>query len=71
MSSKWPAGRIAALLIGVGRIITLTGQIRDVDYVLRLEELRVRADDVARALDLEDGSAAINAKLGSTETFGP
>lgn len=51
-----------------GRIITIRGEIRDdPDYVLRLEELRVRADDVARALDLEDESAAINAKLGPVE----
>lgn len=36
-----------------GRVITVSGQIRgDPDHVLRLEELRVRADDVARALDL-------------------
>jgi len=32
-----------------------------------VEELRVRADDVARALDLEDESATINVKLGSGE----
>jgi hypothetical protein len=51
-----------------GRTIRVSGEIRDdVDYVLRIEELRVRQDDVARALDLEDGSAAINAKLGSVE----
>ena len=51
-----------------GRVITVTGQIRaDADYVLRLEELRVRADDTARSLDLEDGSSAFNAKLGSVE----
>jgi len=51
-----------------GRIVTVAGQIRnDPDYVLRLEELRVRQDDVSRALDLEDGSASINAKLGSVE----
>jgi len=51
-----------------GRIITVSGQIRgDPDYVLRLEELRVRQDDVSRALDLEDGSASINAKLGNVE----
>jgi len=51
-----------------GRTITVTGQIRDdADYVLRLEELRIRADDVARALDLEDGSETINAKLGPVE----
>jgi hypothetical protein len=44
------------------------GQIRgDPDYVLRLEDLRVRADDVARSLDLEDGSATITAKLGPVE----
>lgn len=49
-----------------GRVITVVGEIRDdPDYVLRLEELRVRADDEARALDLEDGSAMINAKLGT------
>ena len=48
-----------------GRTITVAGQIRDdADYVLRIEEMRVRADNVARALDLEDGSATINAKLG-------
>ena len=51
-----------------GRIITVRGQIRDdPDYVLRIEELRGRADDVARALDLEDGSGAVNAKLGPVE----
>jgi hypothetical protein len=51
-----------------GRVITVQGEIRDdPDYVLRLEELRVRADDVARDLDLEDGSATINAKLGPIE----
>jgi len=51
-----------------GRIITVSGQIRgDPDHVLRLEELRVRADDTARSLDLEDGSAAITAKLGPVE----
>jgi hypothetical protein len=51
-----------------GRVITVSGQIRDdPDYVLRLEEIRVRADDTARPLDLEDGSTAINAKLGNVE----
>ena len=51
-----------------GRIISVSGEIRDdPDYVLRLEELRVRADDVARSLNLEDGSADINAKLGTVE----
>jgi hypothetical protein len=51
-----------------GRVITVSGQIRDdPDYVLRLEELRVRADDTARSLDLEDGSTAINAKLGTVD----
>ena len=35
-------------------MITVSGQIRgDPDHVLRLEELRVRADDVARTLDLK------------------
>ncbi len=53
-----------------GRIITVQGEIRgDANYVLRLEELRKRADDVARLLDLEDGSAVINAKLGSLEAL--
>jgi len=53
-----------------GRTITVTGQIRDdADYVLRLEELRIRADDVARALDLEDGSETINAKQGMIEAM--
>jgi len=51
-----------------GRVITVAGEIRDdPDYVLRLEEMRVRADDVARGLYLEDGSASINAKLGTIE----
>jgi hypothetical protein len=51
-----------------GRVITVSGQIRDdVDYVLRLEELRIRADDTARSLDLEDESSSINAKLGTVE----
>ena len=50
-----------------GRIITMGGEIRDDDYPLRVEELRRRADDVARSLDLEDGSAVINAKLGTIE----
>jgi hypothetical protein len=53
-----------------GRTITVTGQIRDdADYVLRLEELRIRADDVATALDLEDGSETINAKQGMVEAM--
>ena len=51
-----------------GRIVSVAGEIRDdVDYVLRLEELRIRADDVARSLDLEDGSPTINAKLGTIQ----
>ena len=51
-----------------GRVINVAGEIRDdPDYVLRLEELRVRQDDVIRSLDLEDGSTAIDAKLGSIE----
>ena len=51
-----------------GCTITIIGQIRgDSDYVLRLEELRVRADDITRSLELEDGSTVINAKLGSVE----
>jgi len=50
-----------------GRILLVTGEIRDVDYMLRIEDLRRRADDVARNLDLEDDSATINAKLGSVE----
>ena len=39
----------------------------DPDHVLRLEELRVRQDNVVRSLDLEDESAIINAKLGTIE----
>jgi len=51
-----------------GRVITVSGQIRDdPDHVLRLEEIRARADDTARPLDLEDGSSAINVKLGFVE----
>jgi hypothetical protein len=50
-----------------GRILTISGEIRDPDYVLALEALRVRADDVARALDLQDGSPLINAKMGTVE----
>lgn len=51
-----------------GRVIQVTGEIRnDPDYVLRIEELRVRADDIARDLDLEKGSATINAKLRTVE----
>ena len=50
-----------------GRIITVAGEIRDGDYPLRLEELRRRADDIARSLNLEDGTAMINAKLGTIE----
>ena len=51
-----------------GRTITVSGEIRnDPDYVLRLEEMRVRADDTARSLDLQDGSEGINAKLGTVE----
>jgi hypothetical protein len=51
-----------------GRTISVAGGVRnDPDYVLRLEELRIRQDNVARALDLEDGSSVINAKLGSVE----
>jgi hypothetical protein len=50
------------------RIITVQGQIRDdPDYVLRLKELSVRQDDVARPLDLEDGSSPIIAKLGTVQ----
>ena len=53
-----------------GRIVTVAGQIRgDPDYVLRLEELRVRQDDVGRDLDLEDGSTVINAKIGRVEAI--
>lgn len=53
-----------------GRTITVAGEIRDdPDYVLRLEELRVRQDNVVRSLDLEDGSAIINAKLGTIEAI--
>jgi hypothetical protein len=49
-------------------VITVSGQVRDdVDHVLRIEELRLRADDTARSLDLEDGSATITAKLGPVE----
>jgi len=49
-----------------GQSIALTGEIRgDPDYVLRLEELRRRADNIPRELDLEDGSGPIIAKLGS------
>jgi len=51
-----------------GRVITVDGEIRDDDYAPRLEELRRRADDIARSLDLEDGSDAVNAKLGTIET---
>ena len=51
-----------------GRVLAIEGQIQgDLDYVLRLEELRARVDDVARPLDLEDGSTTINAKLGSVD----
>ena len=32
-----------------------------------LEETRVRQDNVAKALDLEDGSSTINAKIGTVE----
>jgi hypothetical protein len=32
-----------------------------------LEEMRVRQDGVAKALDLEDGSSTINAKTGKVE----
>jgi hypothetical protein len=54
--------------VASGRVVTVSGQIRDdPNYVLRLEEIRARADDVARSLDLEDGSAAVNAKLGNVE----
>ena len=53
-----------------GRILTVAGEIRgDPDYVLRLEELRVRQDDVARSLDLEDSSTVINAKIGRVEAI--
>jgi len=31
------------------------------------EEMRVRQYDVAKALDLEDGSSTINAKMGTVE----
>ena len=51
-----------------GRVVTVSGQIRnDPDHVLRLEEIRARADDTARPLDLEDGCSTMNAKLGSVE----
>jgi hypothetical protein len=51
-----------------GHVVTVSGQIRDdPDYALRLEEIRVRADDTARPLDLEDGSSTINVKLGNVE----
>lgn len=50
-----------------GRIIAVSGQIRDVLYALRVEELRVRVNDVLGSLDLEDGSAVITAKLGTIE----
>jgi len=50
-----------------GQILTVTGAIRDPDYPLRLREITGMADDTARVLDLEDGSAMINAKLGTVE----
>jgi hypothetical protein len=51
-----------------GRIFSVQGEIRDdPDYMLRLEELRIRADNVARDLDLQDDSDVINAKLGTVE----
>jgi hypothetical protein len=50
-----------------GVVVTVQGEIRDPDCVLRVEELRRRADDLARLLDLEDGSGTINAKLGTVD----
>jgi hypothetical protein len=52
-----------------GRVITIVGEIRepDPDYYTRLTEICDMQDDVARGLDLEDGSAAINAKLGTVQ----
>jgi hypothetical protein len=52
-----------------GRVIIIIGEIRepDPDYYMRLTEICDMQDDVARALDLEDGSATINAKLGTVE----
>jgi len=49
-----------------GRIIRISGEIRrDANHALRIEEMRRRADDTARNLNLEDGSDPINAKLGT------
>ena len=45
----------------------MSGEIRDIYYALRVEELRVRINDRAGSLNLEDGSSLINAKLGSVE----
>jgi hypothetical protein len=50
-----------------GRVIIVSGEIRDVYYALRVEELRVRINDESGSLDLEDGSDAVTAKLGAIE----
>ena len=51
-----------------GQTITVSGIIEEdtiSDAALALEKFRVRADDIARDLDLEDGSALISCKLGT------
>ena len=48
-----------------GRVITVSGKIRDALYPLRIEELRVRINDRAGSLNLGDGSGLVNAKLGA------
>ena len=50
-----------------GRVIVVSGEIRDALYALRIEELRVRINDESGSLDLEDGSDAVTAKLGALE----
>lgn len=46
-----------------GRVIVISGEIRDASYALRIEELRVRINDLAGSLNLEDGSDVVTAKL--------
>ena len=49
-----------------GRIFRVQGIIKDDEnYMHRIGELRVRADNVPRVLDLEDGIIVENAKFGT------
>lgn len=50
-----------------GKVITVSGKIRSALYALLIEGLRVRINDVAGFLNLEDGTGVINAKLGGLD----